>query len=65
MRRFGMFYAVNYIPILHGLKWFDIDVMGNEANHLMPIEIFDYSSVYNSSLTMGHKDFIKGITKNS
>ena len=63
--RFGMFYAVNYIPILHGLKWFDIDVMGNEANHLMPIEIFDYSSVYNSSLTMGHKDFIKGITKNS
>ena len=63
--RFGMFYAVNYIPILHGLKWFDIDVMGNEANHLMPIEIFDYSSVYNFSLTMGHKDFIKGITKNS
>lgn len=63
--RFGMFYAINYIPILHGLKWFDIDVMGNEANHLMPIEIFDYSTVQNPSLTMGHKDFIKGIIKNS
>jgi len=63
--RFGMFYAINYIPILHGLKWFDIDVMGNEASHLMPIEIFDYSTLNNPSLTMGHKDLIKGIIKNS
>ena len=61
--RFGMFYAVNYIPILHGLKWFDIDVMGNEANHLMPIEISDYQSIENPSISIGHKDLIKGIIK--
>ena len=61
--RFGMFYAINYIPILHGLKWFDIDVMGNEANHLMPIEISDYQSIENPSISIGHKDLIKGIIK--
>jgi len=63
--RFGMFYAVNYIPILHGLKWFDLDVLRNEANHLIPVDIINYNDVNRFPPTIGHKDFIKGIIKSS
>ena len=63
--RFGMFSAANYIPILYGLKWFDRDVMENEANHFLPIDIFRHDSINNLSPTMGHKDFIKGVVKSS
>tara|TARA_B100001250_G_C19758002_1_gene771073 strand:+ start:111 stop:1556 length:1446 start_codon:yes stop_codon:yes gene_type:complete len=63
--RFGMFYAVNYIPILYGLKWFDRDVIDNESSHLMPVDIVNYSETHNLSLTIGHKDFIKGVIKSS
>ena len=39
----GLFSAVNYIPILHGLKWFNIEKIKNE---------YENSGVDNSLNTM-------------
>ena len=61
----GMFSAVNYIPILHGLRWFDINKISQEyKNQSEPLKnAIDLIllQIQNPSFSIGHKKFIKEI----
>lgn len=63
----SMFTAVNYIPILYGLDWFDRDKIKAEYDQYGIYETsqneLDESNNYQNSLFwIGHRDFIKQIS---
>lgn len=62
----GMFSAVNYIPVLYGLDWFDTDVIANEyaAQEFShdPGQLQEQSW---DTLWVGHKQFLKMLVANN
>ena len=61
----GMFSSVNYIPVLHGLGWFDTDKIKEqyETYHRSVIESYILSDLeYESqAFTVSHKKLVKEI----
>ncbi len=62
----GMFKAINYIPILYGLDWFDRDKIKAEYDQLEMYEISqsdmdEFNNYQDNLLWIGHRDFIKNI----
>lgn len=61
----GMFNSVNYIQILHGLNWFDIDKISDEYSHYRLHLEYDIinklESISSPSIKFGHKKFIKEV----
>lgn len=61
----GMFSSINYLPILHGLRWFDIDKIENEYSQYSPTIQKDVEESLNNislpSFSVSHKKFIKEI----
>lgn len=61
-----IFGAINYIPILYGLDWFDRDKIKSEYDHYgmyetSQNELDEYNNYQNSLFWIGHRDFIKSI----
>jgi len=65
----SMFGGINYIPILYGLDWFDTEKIKQEYEHYNAYEkcendINNFNQQEMNSFIVGHKEFIKMITKN-
>ena len=63
-----MFHAANYIPILHGLNWFDVNKIKSEydsfPNHQrMEKEMKDLKNFYRRVPKKGHKRTLQMLTK--
>ena len=56
--KFGLFSAVNYIPILYGLNWFDTDMVAKEYDYISHLVVDDWKNTKLSTLYLGHKKFI-------
>jgi len=56
--KFGLFTAVNYIPILYGLKWFDTDKIAKEYEYLKHIPVTQWDDTMVDTIRLGHKQFI-------
>ena len=61
--KWGMFTAVNYIPILYGLKWFDYQKVWEEYKHIQHIKLFNWEDTNYKCNSMSHKDFIHNLNK--
>ena len=61
--KFGLFTAVNYIPILYGLNWFDTDEVAKEYQYISHLNINDWDKTKADTLYMGHKQFINESVK--
>ena len=61
--QWAMFNTVNYIPILYGLKWFNIDKVLKEFRHIEHIRMFDWKDTRDKCLHMGHKKFINEVVR--
>lgn len=66
----GMFRAISYIPILYGLKWFNIEKIRHEYEQFGPIHnITDELKHHNLSeqhaYTVGHKEIVKILSRKS
>ncbi len=61
--QWAMFNAVNYIPILYGLKWFNTDKVLKEFRHIEHIRMFDWKDTRDKCLHMGHKKFINEVVR--
>tara|TARA_Y100000766_G_scaffold266974_1_gene261745 strand:+ start:108 stop:1535 length:1428 start_codon:yes stop_codon:yes gene_type:complete len=61
--KWGMFTAVNYIPILYGLKWFDYQMVWKEYKHIQHIKLFNWEDTNYKCNSMSHKDFIHNLNK--
>ena len=61
--KFGLFSAVNYIPILYGLNWFDIDMVAKEYDYISHLYVDDWEDTKLSTLYLGHKKFINESVK--
>ena len=61
--KFGLFSAVNYIPILYGLNWFDIDMVAKEYDYISHLIVDDWKSTKLNTLYLGHKKFINECVK--
>ena len=67
--RWGMFHSVNYIPILYGLGWFDVDMIANEFFNSPITEGTFYEKENdiiseNNKLWISHKQMIKLMREN-
>lgn len=67
----GMFYAVNYIPILYGLDWFDTDKIRDEYDYddeniktNVKRNLDSINNFENETTWVGHKEFIKLVKEN-
>jgi hypothetical protein len=65
-----MFRAISYIPILYGLKWFNIEKIRHEYEQFGPIHnITDELKHHNLSeqhaYTVGHKEIVKILSRKS
>ncbi len=63
--KWNMFSAVNYIPILYGLKWFDIETISEEFKYISHIKMFEWEETKYKCLYMGHKKFIEEVIKSN
>jgi len=63
--KWNMFSAVNYIPILYGLKWFDIETISEEFKYISHIKMFEWEETKYKCLYMGHKKFIEEVVKSN
>ena len=61
--KFGLFTAVNYIPILYGLNWFDIDMVAKEYDYISHLHMDDWKDTKLNTLYLGHKKFINECVK--
>ena len=61
--KFGLFTAVNYIPILYGLNWFDIDKVAKEYQYISHLNVNEWDKTKADTLYMGHKQFINESVK--
>ena len=61
--RWGLFTEANYIPILYGLKWFDIEVMSQEYKHISHLPIVKWEETYPNTIHLSHKQLIKESVK--
>jgi len=61
--KFGLFSAVNYIPILYGLNWFDTEKVASEYEYLKHIPITQWDETMKPTIRLGHKQFIKEAIK--
>ena len=61
--KFGLFTAVNYIPILYGLNWFDTDKVAKEYQYISHLNVNDWDKTKADTLYMGHKQFINESVK--
>lgn len=61
---YGMFSSANYICVLYGLDWFDVDNIIDEYGsytHIhndFDIKIFESEWINNTAVTLGHKEYI-------
>jgi len=60
----GMFFAANYIPLLYGLKFFDIKSIGIEYSQYNPVNNIDLKLKHHNDGTfwVSHKKMIKLLT---
>ena len=61
----GLFGAANYILILYGLDWFDIDVVKKEFMNYKHINVPNWEDTNAKPLYIGHKKLIEEIVKNN
>ena len=61
MCRWGMFTALNYIPILYGLKWFDKKRVAKE--YKVTEKSYSWEETRDRCLHIGHKNFITEVVK--
>jgi hypothetical protein len=57
----GMFNAINYIPVLYGLDWFDTEKIKYEYENYGYDETIDIhlQKFHNGTFWIGHKEMIK------
>tara|TARA_B100001996_G_scaffold109657_1_gene82987 strand:+ start:412 stop:1896 length:1485 start_codon:yes stop_codon:yes gene_type:complete len=61
--KWGMFTTINYIFILYGLKWFNMDVVANEFRHLSHLDLPIWGDTYPNVMHMKHKKFISEVVR--